>query len=774
MESDVAWSKVLDRSVGFEKDLLLCSYSEGKARALRHQQQTNDLHDSIRNERMSMKRAKKAARLRRLARGQSDVSATLLPDDATNGGLEGRELKSWKILMKRHAQVVSTANVRVSSKLEKHVEHRRKDLRKKSRARFENATAEDGGMIGNQLEWWKRQRELHERVVKGASVRIETEHEKHVLVEWQRKKDQRAVENANFDPADGGLEGPERKHWRIMRDRHDQMIDDATKTIDTELGKHVLEYREALEKKKAGPDGEVEAGLDGRELKNWRLFQKVHDNIIANAKSREDTHLDVHALRYRKERKARSTKRFEHYDISSGGLEGPELKLWHHIRETHDRVVDSAATRVDVELPKHVREERERKKEKRNEKWSNYDPDVTGGTHGVELKHWKIMHALHDKLVATAVPTVKTRLDKHVQEYQHHLKKKHTSKWSEKDNAGLSGRELKWWREQLEIYERLKKTAKSTMIGSGPHGEGDMELPKHVKDYRNYLNKQRAEKERTRTDNDGMLSGPNLEHWKIMRGIHDELISTATKTIDVTHEKHVQHHMDYVKERSKVRWNPDKGFTAGLDGPELHHWHEMTKLHERVVAAAQPQVDCHRVKSVAELVMEKRHEEKWGTKPHTAMKKKKKKKKNTLLQSLNSTNTTQLLTEAEYERALEIAAVVQREIYTDRVTEEDQQNSRQELPTWRGVRALQQSTSPTRLSSSHRGVPAAFATEAAVLYEKKDIVLVNEGEESYTRRRLRAALSAANQKSTSKSTSSTNKNRLSPLMLSAPKGKERI
>ena len=37
-------------------------------------------------------------------------------------------------------------------------------LRKQSKARFENATAEDGGMSGNQLEWWKKQRELHDRV----------------------------------------------------------------------------------------------------------------------------------------------------------------------------------------------------------------------------------------------------------------------------------------------------------------------------------------------------------------------------------------------------------------------------------------------------------------------------------------------------------------------------------------------------------------------------------------------------------------------------------
>ena len=78
--------------------------------------------------------------------------------------------------------------------------------------------------------------------------------------------------------------------------------------------------------------------------------------------------------------------------IAMDNQTGPELKLWHHMRATHDQVVKNARLRVDVQLPKHVQHEWDRKKIKRKEKWSNYDPDVNGGKHGVELEHWKIMH----------------------------------------------------------------------------------------------------------------------------------------------------------------------------------------------------------------------------------------------------------------------------------------------------------------------------------------------------------------------------------------------
>ena len=748
LTSDVSWSKALDRSVGYKEDIQRCRYSESQARARRHERQTDHLNDTMRNEKVSSRRAKTAARKRRLQRDQSDMTATLLPDGTTNGGLEGRELKSWHLIMKRHAEVIATAKVRVTSKLDKHVEHRRKDLRKKSRVRFENATANDGGMSGNQLEWWRRQRELHDRVIDGASVRVEVEHEKHVTDEWERKRKKRKEKDEEgVDLNDGCLEGPERKHWRIMRSRHDELIDNATNTIETRLGKHVLEYRASLERKKKGPDGVQEAGLSGRELKNWKLFQAVHDKIISTAEKREESKLEPHARRYRAERRAKSHARFKNYDISSGGLEGPELKLWKSIKKTHDQVVGDAEVRVEMELPKHVQIEWDRKKKKLDDKWRDYSPDVNGGFHGVELGHWKIMHAMHDKLVATAKPTFVTRLEKHVEEYRHHLKKKHVTKWSEPDNAGLSGRELKWWREQKEMYNNLINTATSTMLGGGAHGEGDMELPKHVMEYREYLVKERKEKERKRTTNDGMLSGPELVHWKIMTGIHDELISTAKKTIDVELEPHLLHHIEYVKNRSKQKWDPSKGFTAGLDGPELHHWHEMTKLHERVVAAATSQVDCHRVKSVAELVMEKRHEEKWGTKPHTSTVRKKKMTNGSKTKKKTKKKTTRLgetsdvppLTEAEYERALEIAAVIQREIYQEELVKQKKdldadgsggggnsgaggggEGGEMSLPTWSNVRELKETVEDR-------------AVKFAVLDETT----------SFTRRRLHAALEAA-------------------------------
>jgi hypothetical protein len=664
-EGDVAWARTLDAADGWEDGLPTATdCSEGHARAERHARQTARLNATMRRERVALRESKRAARMRRRAKAEAHDMETLLPEENTRGGLDGRELKSWKILMQRHARVVSTAGVRVTSKLEKHVERRRKELRKKSRARFEFATANDGGMTGNQLEWWVRQRELHDRVVSGAGVRVDTQHEKHVEEERARKQKMRAHKDAAWSAEDGGLEGPEKKHWRIMTELHDKLIEDARPSISTRLDHHVLNYREALERKKK-KDGAVEAGLSGRELKNWKLFQKIHDKIVDGATACEDSHLADHVLRYRTARQKKSKDRFKNFDASSGGLQGPELKTWQSVKETHDRVVSSAKVRVDVALPKHVEEERLRLRDRTYEKWKTYNPDVNGGMHGVELEHWKIIHKLHDKLVATAKPTTTTSLEPHVEHYRHHLQKKRAKRWSEPDNAGLEGRELKWWREQKGIFERLKGSAVSTI-----KREGEMELPKHIKHYREYLTQKRAETERTRGINDGMLSGPDLEHWRIMRKINDELIRTSKKTISVDHEKHVKRHMAYVVKRSEKRWDPKLGFTAGLQGPELHHWREMTKLHERVVGAAKPQVDCHHKKTVAEEAMERQLFEKWGGLAYSAdmeMKKKRRKVRRERARARKARREAKrnrpLLSEAQYEKAVRIARLVHKDVY---------------------------------------------------------------------------------------------------------------
>lgn len=108
----------------------------------------------------------------------------------------------------------------------------------------------------------------------------------------KERKERKEKDEEGVDLNDGCLEGPERKHWRIMRDRHDKLIDNATNTIETRLGKHVLEYGASLERKKKGPDGVQEAGLSGRELNNWKLFQAVHDKIISTAEKREESKLE--------------------------------------------------------------------------------------------------------------------------------------------------------------------------------------------------------------------------------------------------------------------------------------------------------------------------------------------------------------------------------------------------------------------------------------------------------------------------------------------------
>lgn len=231
-ESDIAWSRMLNSAEGWENSLTTPNERiESMARANYHEQQTQKLNASIKNERESLRESRRAARMRKRAKRQAHTMETLLPEENARGGLEGRELKSWKILMERHARVVSSAGVRVESKLDKHVEKRRKELAKKSRQRFEFATASDGGMTGNQLVWWTRQRELHDRVVKSASVRIDTKHEKHVKEERKRKQKMRKEKEANWSAEDGGLQGPEKKHWRIMTERyviHLCLFDDPT------------------------------------------------------------------------------------------------------------------------------------------------------------------------------------------------------------------------------------------------------------------------------------------------------------------------------------------------------------------------------------------------------------------------------------------------------------------------------------------------------------------------------------------------------------------
>ncbi len=679
LESDVAWRRALDASAGWSEEAAAAAahHSEGRARARRHHAQSARHAEAMRAEAQAQRRAGRRTRRKRRAADTDALVRKLMPEEHITGGLEGRERKSWKILMKRHAQVVSTPTLRVHSRLDKHVEKRRRALRAKSKARFGNATANDGGMHGARLQWWRQQRALHDKVVSTASVRIDTRHEPHVEEERERLRAQREARHAQFDPADGGLQGPEKAHWRIMTERHDQMIEAAEATVSTRLDEHVLRYRETLERKKQGPTGAREAGLSGRELTNWRLFREVHNKIIDGAEARETTRLAPHAARYRRERRAKSAARFRDYDVSSGGLQGPELKVWNSVRATHDRVVGTAQARVDKALPKHVQAEWDRKRARGQAKWAGFDPDVNGGCEpgSNELAHWKIMHKLHDELVATATPTVETRLAPHVAHYREHLKKKHRERWSEPDNAGLEGRELKWWREQKAIFERLKGSAASAL-----RKEGLMELPKHVRAYREYLAAARARQEATRTPNDGMLTGPQLEHWKIMRGIHDELIATATKCVDVEHEPHVVRHGEYVKARNKARFAPEKGFTAGLDGPELHHWRQMTKLHDEIMSKAESRVDCQRKKTVAEKVMARMLQEKWMGRAWTPDGEKKKRRARRRRERRAARERAararagpvgrQLLTEDQYVRALEIAKMVQAGVY-DHFGEED-------------------------------------------------------------------------------------------------------
>ena len=116
-----------------------------------------------------------------------------------------------------------------------------------------------------------------------------------------------------------------------------------------------------------------------------------------------------------------------------------------------------------------------------------------------------------------------------------------------------------------------------------------------------------------------------------------------------------------------------------------------------------------------------------------------------------------VLTEAEYNRALEIAAVVQKEIYDKELKQMesaaaattgddggggggDGDGDADVLPTWNGIRALKSTSSPTS----------------------------SQGDTSFTRRRLQAALKRA---AFSAASPSARVVKGSPIMLSPPKGR---
>ena len=112
------------------------------------------------------------------------------------------------------------------------------------------------------------------------------------------------------------------------------------------------------------------------------------EGIIDQAEAREESHLADHVLRYRSARQKKSKDRFKNFDISSGGLQGPALKSWQSVKKTHDHVISTAKLRVDVDLPKHVEEERLRLRGRLLEKWKSFDPNINGGVHGVEPMEW--------------------------------------------------------------------------------------------------------------------------------------------------------------------------------------------------------------------------------------------------------------------------------------------------------------------------------------------------------------------------------------------------
>eukprot|EP00949_MAST-11_sp_MAST-11-sp1_P003011 g3011.t1 len=582
-ESLDAWDMALFNVDEMEEELrsIRAKTSEARMRAARHERQHAAEVRRQRKERKDILEMKRARAARKAAKPKPGLVKALKPGNDDTGGLEGKEMKNWKMRMDVHTKVVSTARSRTSSSLEGHVKRQRKEKLAKQRKRWVNATPEDAGLTGKPLHHWKMQRDLHDRVVQSAKSRLDTKHLPHIKKERKRLRAKVEAKHRNFSLEDGGLEGPQKEHWHHMRALHDEIVGTAKVAVDTKLDKHVLSFRREINrKKKLEP---VRDGVRGRELRHWMKILERHNEVIDQASPKIVNSLDKHQLEKREARMEKSRKRFENYDVESGGLEGRELKTWNAVKEIHERLIANVEPRVDMSLPRHVEKERHRLAQKMDEKYAQWDVE-DGGLHGKELAHWKAMRQIHSRVVGAAKASVSMGLPEHIQRYRKHLQKQSKEKFAAgPDGAGLSGKELAWWRKQLELHDRVVGGAQASV---------DQALPAHVARNRARLKTLRHEKDRRFDVSDGMLGGPELEHWKKMRAIHDELIATARPATSAKLSKRAKELRRYYRDKLKKKQQANaEEFTAGLEGPELHHWLVMQKRHDRIVSEAEVQVD---------------------------------------------------------------------------------------------------------------------------------------------------------------------------------------
>ena len=209
-----------------------------------------------------------------------------------------------------------------------------------------------------------------------------------------------------------------------------------------------------------------------------------HNEVIDQASPKIVNSLDKHQLEKREARMEKSRKRFENYDVESGGLEGRELKTWNAVKEVHERLIAKCRTWWTCRFLGMSK----RSGIVWGKRWTKSTRNGTLKMVACTAKSllcWKVMRQIHNRVVGAAKATVSMVLPEHIQRYRKQLQKQSKEKFAAgPDGAGLSGKELAWWRRQLELHDRV----------GGAQASVDQALPAHVARNRARLKTLRHEK----------------------------------------------------------------------------------------------------------------------------------------------------------------------------------------------------------------------------------------------------------------------------------------
>jgi hypothetical protein len=575
-DGELAWRGFEEAASAINKDIhrVRSLTSEGKRRVKYHNkvQATRDKRLTKEKKKIKAIGKRRKRQLEEAARDALFETTGVRPLPNETGGLDGKELKNWKQYMDLHCKIIKTAKPTMKSRLPKFVEHRRKDLKKKRLAKRVGRTLNDGDLGGPKLLWWRKQRALHDRVVGGATARISQKLPKHVREEIEIKEEKLKKKYSNWKLENGGLEGSAKIHWDHMRALHERVVGNAKASVSTKLPKHVREYREYLQ---------AQQGARNNEALHAKIMREMHENIIASASNIVHTELPKHVKHLRDIKRKKLHDKYKNFDPNDGGLEGKARLHWRIMKKQQQDLLNNVSPKIHHELPKHVKERKIELERRRKMKYANWKLE-DGGLEGTAKLHWRIMRDLHDNIVGSANPSVNMKLDKHVEEYRHYLKKKSKEKFDNPDNAGLTGKELKHWQILLETH--------NTVVGSAKV-QTKTTLPKHVIRLRNLKKAKLKKKIENRTPDDGGLEGKELAHWNVMKELHDHIISKAAPAVDIKHEKHVIRYAKHVKAKSKAKYDTMDINDGLLEGRERDWWRKQREVHEGIVGRAQASVD---------------------------------------------------------------------------------------------------------------------------------------------------------------------------------------